>query len=294
VSLARGLTAVGRSPGPLAFTFLAVFAIWALIQSLGVSLAALPSYMSQVGGLPPFSSFLLVQLLVAGARLHGWFAVVGGTGIVVLRAAVMGTWSVALVARLRRDAPELAGGADPPEPVRVGAVVRILPGVIAFEVGFLLIALVGFTVIPRLGPGIGQLGLIAILVATMYFFIFVPLALATEGGDIRAAVRASIRAARLPGSRHLLFTTGFLMLSIFLSLATPGSVVSVATPTLAVWAYVLFASFLYATVFGAYAFRWLMVRDRVFEQLAARAGSGGSAPRGTALRTGAGRSAQGS
>ena len=288
VSLARGLTAAGRSPGVLALTFLVVFGIWAVVQSLGVSLAALPSYLSQVGGLPPFSSFLLVQLLQAGLRLRGWVAAVAGTGIVLARAGVLATWAVTLVARLRRDAPELAAGADDPvETVRVRDVLRILPGVIAFEVGFLLVALVGYTIIPGLGPGIGQLGLIAILVATMYFFIFIPLALVTEGGDLRTAIRASIRAARLPGSRHLLFTTGFLMLSIFLSLATPGSVVAVATPSLGVWVYVLFASFVYATVFGAYAFRWLTVRDRVLDELAARAASNGSGRRPTS-RTGGG------
>ena len=182
VSLARGLTAAGRSPGVLALTFLVVFGIWAVVQSLGVSLAALPSYLSQVGGLPPFSSFLLVQLLQAGLRLRGWVAAVAGTGIVLARAVVLATWAVTLVARLRRDAPELAAGADDPvETVRVRDVLRILPGVIAFEVGFLLVALVGYTIIPGLGPGIGQLGLIAILVATMYFFIFIPLALVTEG-----------------------------------------------------------------------------------------------------------------
>jgi len=195
---------------------------------------------------------------------------------------------VTLVARLRRDAPEVAQD-EPVGPLRLGDVLRVLPGVLAFEAGFLLVALVGYAIIPSLGPGIGQLGLIAILIATMYFFIFIPLALVTEGGDLRTAVRASIRAARLPGSRHLLFTTGFLMLSIFLSLATPGSVVAVATPSLAVWVYVLFASFIYATVFGAFAFRWLVVRDRVMDEVAARAGANGAAARPTS-RTGAGRS----
>jgi hypothetical protein len=293
VSLARGLTAVGRSPGVLALTFLIVFLIWAVIQSLGVSLAALPSYLSQVGGLPPFSSFLLVQLLQAGLRLRGWIAAVAGTGIVLARAVVLATWAVTLVARLRRDAPEVVADDQPAERVSVGDVLRVLPGVVAFEVGFLLVALVGYTIIPGLGPGIGQLGLIALLVATMYFFIFIPFVLVTEGGDLRTAVRASIRAARLPGSRHLLFTTGFLMLSIFLSLATPGSIVAVATPSLAVWVYVLFASFVYATVFGAYAFRWLMVRDRVMQELAARAATNGSGGRPTS-RTGGGGSRRGS
>jgi hypothetical protein len=233
-----------------------------------------------------------VQLLQAGLRLRGWVAAVAGTGIVLARAVLLATWAVALVARLRRDAPEFAGDDRPADGVSVWSVLRILPGVIAFEVGFLLVALVGYAIIPSLGPGIGQLGLIAILIATMYFFIFIPLALVTEDGDLRTAVRASIRAARLPGSRHLLFTTGFLMLSIFLSLATPGSVVAVATPSLAVWVYVLFASFVYMTVFGAYAFRWLMVRDRVMEELAARAASNGSV-RPTS-RTGGGGSRRGS
>jgi hypothetical protein len=39
--------------------------------------------------------------------------------------------------------------------------------------------------------------------------------------------------------------------------------VSIATPSVTVWLYVLFASFLHLSVLGAYAYRWLMVREAV-------------------------------
>ena len=94
------------------------------------------------------------------------------------------------------------------------------------------------------GSFLGELGVIAALVGGLYFLAFSAIAAVVEGASARVAARLSFRGARLPGPRHMLLTFSYLAVALFLSLVTPSSRVSQATPSFQVWAYVLFVNFL--------------------------------------------------
>jgi hypothetical protein len=97
----------------------------------------------------------------------------------------------------------------------------------------------------------------------MYFFVFVPIVVVAEEQGFRQAIRLSIRVARLPGPRHMFLTLGYLSLSFLLLSSTPSAGVARATPPVGVWVYVLFVSFLHLSVLGAFAYRWLAVREPI-------------------------------
>jgi len=60
----------------------------------------------------------------------------------------------------------------------------------------------------------------------------------------------------------MLLTFSYLAVALFISLATPNSRASQATPSIPGCVHVLFVNFLHLGVLGAYTFRWLFIRER--------------------------------
>jgi hypothetical protein len=133
-----------------------------------------------------------------------------------------------------------------------------------------------------LGPQAGNLGILLALVFGLHFLAMAPPVVATE--DLRAqdAIRVSTRAARLPGLRHfgLVFVYFFLVVFVMLQVSPPG-LLSPATPSILVWAFVLAATIVHMGVLGAFAYRWLAVRSEPALKLeeARRLAAGGSGSR---------------
>jgi hypothetical protein len=269
LSIARGLAATGGSPALLSSVFVGVLALWFLYSSYAGILAPSPAAMVLLVSLPPVHSLLDIQLLASGHVASATATVAFGAGLLVLRALLVTIWVSLALDRLGAQ----EGGFGRPT---LGAALRRFGNILVVEavlmglaVGSLLVAS-GF-----LGASLGALGVIGALIGGLYFLVYTPVAVVADGLTVRAALRASIRAARIPGPRHMLIVFGYLAVTLFMSVSTPGSRVAQATPSFLVWALVLFVSFLHVAVLASFVYRWLAMREPV---LAARpAGRAGTA-----------------
>ena len=259
VSLARGMRAVAGSPPLLLSSFLAALGLWAALSGYGVNLAASPAAMAQLEALAPLHSFLDLQFLASGHAASGVAALAFGAGLLIARAALLCLWISLILESLEGSGP---WSRRLQAPLRRAAI--SFPAVLALEVGFSALAVAALFLIPNiLGPLLGQLGVIAVLLGGMYFLVFAPVAVVLEGAGLRNAAALSVRAARLPGRQQLLLVFAYMALSTFVSIATPVSPVAAATPSFFIWLYVLFVSFLHLSVLGALTYRWTAIRDAV-------------------------------
>jgi hypothetical protein len=266
ISLARGMRAVGTSPALLVTTFLGALALWLGYSGYGVDLAASPSGMILLESLPPFQSFLDVQLLAAGRPASSSVLITSGLGVMAARALLV-TVSVILILRsLQPEKPE----ADELTPSSTRHGIRKYPVMLGIQAILLMVMFTGLVVAPVfLGAQFGPLGSIVALLAGMYFFVFAPVVAVAEGVGLREAFRLSIRAARVPGPRHVVLTFSYVAFSLFLLSTAPVSPDLNATPSVVVWLYALFVAFLHVSVLAALTFRWLFVREHVLQEASA-------------------------
>lgn len=255
-TLARGLAAAGSSPATLAIAFLALLGLWASYTVYGIGLAPSAAAMVLLESLPPVHNFLDLQFLAAGRVVSTASTIAFGVGLILIRSILMAMW-IALA--LDTFAGRSGAGALRRATRRA---FRSLPSMIGIEAMFTLLAIVALFVV---GGILGQLGFLAGLVGGTYFLIFSPVVAVTEGLPLVASARLAARAARLPGPRHVLLSFGYVALTLFTAVFTPGSRVGEATPSILVWAYAMFVSFLHVGVLAAFTYRWLLVRDPVLE-----------------------------
>ncbi|HEX8100091.1 MAG TPA: hypothetical protein VF660_07815 [Actinomycetota bacterium] len=268
LSLARGMRAAGASPLILAITFLGLLSLWLAYSAYGVDLGASPSGIILLESLPPFHSYLDVQLLAAGRATSSTVFLEMGLAVVVARAALLMVWISLLGRAFDRPLNETEATARPGP--RRG--LRTYPVLLGIEVAFLVLMLVALVVAPSfLGGSIGQLAVIAALLGGTYFFAFAPVIAVTEGVAVREAFRLSVRAARIPGPRHMVLASSYIAFSLFVLAGTPASRVAAATPSILLWLYALLVAFVHVSVLGALTFRWLVVRESVLEQDSGRA-----------------------
>jgi len=251
-SLARGMSVVGRSPLLLVITFLAALGLWLGFSGYGVIQSATPQAMVLLVSLPPLHTLLDLNFLAGGRTVSAVQVVTSSAGLVMVRAALMCVW----VSLIRES---VQGG---PEPVDVRSSLRraarsFVP-MVGLEIAFLVLATASIFLVSSF---LGSLGVILMLVAGLYFFSYAPVIAVVEEERTLRAAQLSIRAARVPGPQHLLFTTAYLALTLFVSVVVPGSRVAAATPSLAVWAYTLLVGFLHVSILAAFTYRWFLIRD---------------------------------
>ena len=264
VSLARGMRAVGSSPPLLIVIFLGALGLWSAYSAYGVDLAASPSGMILLESLPPFHSFLDVQLLAAGRPASSGVVLALGLGVMAARAALL-TAALNLILRSLRPQPEESAAVAPDR--RRG--IRQYPVLLGMQAAFLVLMFAALAVVPSfLGAQLGQLGVIVALLAGIYLLSFAPVIAVSEGVGLREAFRLSVRAARVPGPRHMVLTFSYVAFSLAILISAPVSRVADATPSILIWLYALFVAFLHASVLAALAFRWLFVREVVLRQAA--------------------------
>jgi hypothetical protein len=280
ITVAQGLRIVGGSPVLLISSFLAVLGLWLAFTAVGVVLAAAPGFMGMLLSLPPAHNLVLdIGVLFAGGGSNPISGTILVAGLLVVRAALTGFWIALILERLQTDPaedPDAATGAGTGWRGQVGRAIRRMVqcfgSLVGVEAGFFTLA-IGIVL---LASGLGQLALIAVI-GGLYYLVFAPIAAVAEGVGLRAAFLLSFRAARLPGPRHLAATTSYVALTLVSSVFAPASRVAAATPSLAVWLFVLFATFLHMTALATFTSRWQFVRDRTFEALSGA--SGGKAER---------------
>jgi hypothetical protein len=248
-----GLRAVGSSPAVLGAAFLTVLAVWGLFAGLGFPVP--PGPMAALLALPPLHVLFDAQLVQVVAE--GRTAVLVGVslGVVVLRSITLGVLALLVVDALEPRAPSFR------------RVLRRLPAVGVRLIQIYLVELALVLAVPLilqsfLGAQAGNLGILLALIFGLHFLAMAPVVAAAEEVRAQDAMRLSTRAARLPGLRHfaLVFVYFFLVVFVLLQVSPPG-LLAPATPTILVWGFVLAATVVHAGVLGAFAYRWLLVRD---------------------------------
>jgi hypothetical protein len=267
VTVARGLRVVGGSPLLVISSFLAVLALWSAFAAFGVVLAATPGFMGMLVSLPPMHTlFLDIQVLLAGGASSPIKGIALAVGLIVVRAALMGFWISLILQRLDRDG-DRGDPAGPDQPGRgwtgeARAALRRMAGsfgpLVGVEAGFFALAIV--TLFLAVGL-LGQFAAIGGLLAGLYFFVFAPIAVITERTGLRGGYLLAVKAARLPGPKHLVATASYVALSLMVSVFAPPSPVAAATPSVATWLFVLFVSFLHMIALATFTYRWLVVRE---------------------------------
>jgi hypothetical protein len=256
VSFARGLSVVGSSPALLVVTFLAVLGLWLGFSGYGVVQSAAPQAMVLLLSLPPLHSFLDIDFLARGRIVSPAQVVAFSLGVVVVRAVLASVWMGLILESFRGQTGRAA--------IRpaLGRAARSFASMVGVELGFLTLAAASiFLAAGLLGPSLGQLAIIGALLGGLYFFSLTPVVAAAESRGTMRAARLSINGARVPGPQHMLFTTAYLALTLFVSVVTPGSRVAAATPSIQVWALALLVSFVHVGALAALTYRWLLIRE---------------------------------
>jgi len=247
-SMARGLRVVGASPQILATSFLGVLATWGVFVAIGSEPD--PRAMSLLLSAPPVHAFIDAPVALSPGA-SGLFSGLVVAGFAALRGITFALLMLLIVQGLRegRTSVREALRALPRRAFVLGGLYLIQFGLVvaAFQL------LVGF---------LGQLAVLSIA-AGLYFLAFAPIVAAAEGDGPREALRRGFRAARLPGTRHLSMAMAYFLVLFYSGAIAPFSGLAPATPSIAVWAYGLFLTFVHVSVLAAFTYRWLEVRDRV-------------------------------
>lgn len=246
-TLGRGVPPAA-DPRVLAVAFLFVLALWGLVVGLGSE--APPALMAGFWAVPPISVFFdanVVSTIVPGA--------VASLGLLVV---VLALRSLSLTGIIRWIAGEQGDPARTEERRGFLATSLSMFAIHSAELGLVLIV---FT----LAQGLlgGQIGALLAWGLGAYFLGFVPAVIAVEGASAAEGLRRGLRAARLPGARHLTFVMLYLLVTLWMSQFAPGGILPPATPSIGIWAYVLVATFVHLAAIGALTYRWIVVRGVV-------------------------------
>lgn len=249
----RGLGAVAVSWQTLVTSFVMLLALWLGLVALGFQgpLGRLANLLA----LPPISTY--ADALNSSATFgYGTASFVATTGFIVVRSLVTALLAGLAVGSLQGWTWRLS-------------ILRGLRAVPASAIAALLglgVLILGSVIFPLLGPGLGFLGSILALVASLMLFIHAPIVAVVEPLSAVESVRKGMRAALMPGSRHLLLSIGYFFLALpILPALTPEGPQLGVNPSLAAWAYAFLASWIHVGFLAAFAYRYIAVKDVVPE-----------------------------
>lgn len=248
VTLAKGLRVVGSSPEILGVAFLTLVITWLAFVALGAEPG--PRTLSVLVSVAPVHVFSDAPVTLSPGST-ALFSVLAVAGLAVLRSVSFGLLTLLVVQALREGR------------VSMRDALRALPRVSLVFAGLYLIEF-GLVVaaFQLLLAFLGQAAILAI-VAGLYFLIFAPIVAAAEGEGPRQALRRGMRAARLPGSRHISLVLAYFLLLFYSGAVAPFGLLPPATPSFVVWIYGLVGAYIHISVLAAFAYRWLAVRDQV-------------------------------
>jgi hypothetical protein len=96
-----------------------------------------------------------------------------------------------------------------------------------------------------------------------YLLAFAPILVVRDGLPAREAMRRSFRAARMPGSRHMVLIFLYFLLTI-VPLVSSGNAFTV-NPSLGLWSYVLAMTLVHLVFLAGLAWRYALVEDVIPE-----------------------------
>ena len=254
-SLAGGLAAVLSTPAVIAFTCIAVLALWLLYSSAGALLVVTAGPTTSMLALPPLSSVLDLQFVLASIRLFdGWTTLGQIVGLVLVRAWV----TVVLIRLVLPPAPEdVAGGWR----ARVRRATRVRPQLFLAMAGLLIFLAAAGSFVSTFSQILGPIGGVGAIAAEMFFLGFTPVVAVTEEQGIVPTLRLGVRAARLHGTGLLVYLLPYVFVSVLLE--APGVRFAHVTLSALEWGLVLIANVLHVIVLGTLANRWLAIREDV-------------------------------
>jgi hypothetical protein len=252
-SLAVGARIVGSSPVLLVVPLLFVAASWLVFLALGID--QFPQAMPAFLALPPVSTIVdasqVAQVLFLRGSPSAFVFPLITTAIRALLVAIMAGW-VYDVARFGR-----------------ASLVGLLRGLQAFPAVlgvylFMFAVLVGTTYFTAFFGQILQLMFPFFLLASLVLLVFAPFVAVVEGSSVRTAIRKSVRAAFLPGSRHLLLALSYFLLALIAIQAIhPTGDSFTVNPSWLAWVVVFAMNFVHLVFFAAFGFRYMVVEPIV-------------------------------
>jgi hypothetical protein len=248
VTLAQGLRTAGSSPEILGVAFLSLLATWGAFVLLGADPG--PRTLSLLMSPAPVHVFSDAPYALATGST-ALFSMLAIAGLAILRAVSFALLLLLIVQVLRDGKASLSAA--------MAALPRTslsFAGLYLIEFGLVVAAF------QLLLAFLGQLAVLAI-VGALYFLVFAPIVAAAEGDGPRQALRRGLRAARLPGTRHISLVLAYFLVLFYSGAVAPFGILAPATPSFAVWSYALVATFIHISVLAAFAYRWLAVRDQV-------------------------------
>ncbi|HET9722824.1 MAG TPA: hypothetical protein VFR44_03150 [Actinomycetota bacterium] len=252
-SLARGFITVGASPITLLSAFGLQFVMWLGLVALG--LEGPFSLLVNLLALPPISTYYdaNTSFEIFGP---GFTGLISTGGFLLVRAVVLGLLT-ALIVRAYEGEGTIG------EALRRG--LRVIPVTIVYGLMSMTFMFVGSIVQQALGAGLGLLVSILSLVAALFLFVFAPvLALREPRTPLQEVVRRGVRAALMPGSRHLLMCLLYIFLTLpILTALAPGGVLLGVNPPLATWVYALVCTYVHLSFLAAFAYRLMAVEDEI-------------------------------
>ena len=262
VSFARGLGAVGGSPVLLATVLVVVVLLWLVFTSYGGGTGTPPRAMVWLVALPPIHSLLDLQLLAFGGVSAG-FLLLYAVGLLLFRTLLAGY----LITDLARTFGSDRQGRGPRTALTsLRSSLSALRTVFALELAYVVFSLLVAILFQLfLGPQFGLLALFAWLFGGVFFLGQTEVVAVVERVSPRQAARLAFRSARVPGRGHVLLAGGYLLFTMAVSLIDPSGTVTKATPSIAVWIYVLFVSVLHVAMLGALTYRWVVQGEAVKE-----------------------------
>jgi hypothetical protein len=250
-AIGRGFIVAASSLPVVVFTMLAVFCAWLSLLALGFQgpLHVLGTFLS----LPPLNLFAQVLQVRTVVSIPPNVMLLVLVAVDALIYGIMTSLVVDSLTEVEFHPASLLRG------------VLLFPYTLAVSLIGLVFVFVGYQASLYLGPGFGLIVLIASLVAGVYLFAYAPTIRLVEGRGLAQTLSRSLRAARMPGTANLAFTSLYVFGMLAVQLLFSGSAglrVGVnARPLL--WLAVLFVNFLQAAFLGAFAFRYLSIADQV-------------------------------
>jgi hypothetical protein len=245
------------SPLLVAATLLVAGLFW--LASVALGLRTNPSGLVNVLAIPPFSTqFFDLQI---GGEIFGntGTALFVAFAFTIVRSIVWAILVGVLLEGLEYGRPSLVGALQG---------VKAIPTVIAVNTLLVAVLIAAFGILlPLLGP-LGLFAIIAALLGGFHLLVFAPAAAIRGFPGLRPAGWKSVRAARLPGSRHVGMVGLYAFLAIgFMSLMQylPGGSIVTANPSLGTWTLVLVATLIHVVFLAAFCHRWLAVEDQIPE-----------------------------
>ena len=264
-TFSRGLLGVGSNPLILPSAFLGALAVWGIYASFRSVRVLTPSELAQILALPPIHSLLDLRLIFGGGSPRSAVGTLALAGLLLLVRAALFAFLIAL-------SFETLGG-DGTEPPGYRPALRRAATRTATSLGPLFLLEVTFLAMLSFVGGLiqsflGLLGLALVLAVEVYYLVFAPVITVVEGVGLSDAVALSLRLVRRSSRQSILFASGYVLLTLFfLVIQSP---FASATPSIQVWAYVLFMTFIHVSVLTTVMLRWLAVRGEGREGWTAR------------------------